>query len=263
MTTTINASLSSGLVNTADTSGILQLQTANTAAVTIDASQRVGIGTTSPSVNLEVSGSSGQNIYVTYVGGSQARLKSDSGNSGVGTTGNTPFQIITNNTNRATFDTSGNMTMNTSNGGIIFNNSSALTNSTLNDYETGTWTPSVGGTATYTNQFGKYTKIGNIVYLQFEMTISSIGTGSVNIISGIPFTSATLSGGSGTNFGGFGYYAGLATNVYWIGIRIDSGGQTVIQNETVTSSSSTSNSATGIFTNGTRVLGSITYQANF
>ena len=48
MTTTINASTSAGLVQTADTSGILQLQTAGTAAVTVDASQRVGIGTDTP-----------------------------------------------------------------------------------------------------------------------------------------------------------------------------------------------------------------------
>ena len=39
MTATINASTSSGIVSTADNSGILQLQTANTAALTIDASQ--------------------------------------------------------------------------------------------------------------------------------------------------------------------------------------------------------------------------------
>ena len=58
MTTTINASTSSGLVNTADTSGILQLQTASTAALTIDASQNVGIGTASPTQKLTVSGSS-------------------------------------------------------------------------------------------------------------------------------------------------------------------------------------------------------------
>lgn len=58
MTTTINASTSSGLVNTADTSGILQLQTASTAAVTIDASQNVGIGTSSPQGKLDVSSSS-------------------------------------------------------------------------------------------------------------------------------------------------------------------------------------------------------------
>jgi len=49
MTTTINASTSAGLVQTADTSGSLALQTAGTTAVTIDTSQNVGVGTTSPS----------------------------------------------------------------------------------------------------------------------------------------------------------------------------------------------------------------------
>ena len=49
MTTTINASTSAGLVQTADTSGSLALQTAGTTAITVDTSQNVGIGTTSPS----------------------------------------------------------------------------------------------------------------------------------------------------------------------------------------------------------------------
>jgi hypothetical protein len=40
MAVTINASTSAGLVQTADTSGVLQLQTAGTTAVTVDASQR-------------------------------------------------------------------------------------------------------------------------------------------------------------------------------------------------------------------------------
>jgi hypothetical protein len=48
MTTTINASTSSGLVQTADNSGILALQTAGTTAVTVTASQIVGVGTTNP-----------------------------------------------------------------------------------------------------------------------------------------------------------------------------------------------------------------------
>jgi hypothetical protein len=46
MATTINASASSGLITTADTSTILQLQTGGTTAVTVDASQNVGIGVT-------------------------------------------------------------------------------------------------------------------------------------------------------------------------------------------------------------------------
>jgi hypothetical protein len=46
MAVTINASTSAGLINTADTSGILQLQTANVTALTIDASQNVGLGVT-------------------------------------------------------------------------------------------------------------------------------------------------------------------------------------------------------------------------
>jgi hypothetical protein len=56
MASIINASTSSGIVQTADTSGILQLQTASTTAVTVDASQNVGIGTTTPAGNLGVAG---------------------------------------------------------------------------------------------------------------------------------------------------------------------------------------------------------------
>ena len=48
MTTTINASTSAGLVQTADTSGALALQTAGTTALTINSSQAIGVGS-SPS----------------------------------------------------------------------------------------------------------------------------------------------------------------------------------------------------------------------
>jgi len=46
MTASINASTSSGVVVTSDTSGALALQTASTTAMTIDTSQNVGIGVT-------------------------------------------------------------------------------------------------------------------------------------------------------------------------------------------------------------------------
>ena len=54
MAVTINASTSAGLVNTADTSGVLQLQTAGTTALTVDTSANVGIGTASPASKLDV-----------------------------------------------------------------------------------------------------------------------------------------------------------------------------------------------------------------
>jgi hypothetical protein len=63
MAVTINASTSAGLISTADTSGILQLQTANTTALTVDASQNVGVGTASPSEKLSVSGNASVNVY--------------------------------------------------------------------------------------------------------------------------------------------------------------------------------------------------------
>jgi hypothetical protein len=93
----------------------LSLQTnGTTTAVTVDTSQRVGIGTTSPAANLEVAGASGQNIYVTYNSGSQLRLKSDSGDSGVGTTGATPLLFLVSNGEKARIDTSGNVGIGTS-----------------------------------------------------------------------------------------------------------------------------------------------------
>lgn len=60
MASTINATpTSSGLISSADNSGVLALQTGGTTAVTVDASQNVGIGTASPSYKLSVAGSTG------------------------------------------------------------------------------------------------------------------------------------------------------------------------------------------------------------
>jgi hypothetical protein len=61
MATTINAdngavSGSAGLKYSSDSTGVLALQTNGTTAVTVDASQNVGIGTASPASKLEVAG---------------------------------------------------------------------------------------------------------------------------------------------------------------------------------------------------------------
>lgn len=67
-------------------------------------------------------------------------------------------------------------------------NASADAN-TLDDYEEGTYTPAVGGTATYSAQIGTYTKIGDVVKIRGRLNITNIGTGSTSVISGLPFSS--------------------------------------------------------------------------
>ena len=64
---------------------------------------------------------------------------------------------------------------------------------TLDDYEEGTFTPTIAGsttagTTTYLNQNGWYTKIGNQVTVNIFVNVSAVtGTGSLRI-GGLPFT---------------------------------------------------------------------------
>jgi len=67
----------------------------------------------------------------------------------------------------------------------------------LDDYEEGTWTPSIAGTTntpSYYNNTGKYTKIGNMVMIQYftQLSHSPAPTFSNNAaaiaINGLPFT---------------------------------------------------------------------------
>ena len=67
MSSIINATTTAGVTVTGDNSGSLQLATNNgTTALTIDTSQNVGIGTSSPTVKLDVTG----NLKVTNSSGS-------------------------------------------------------------------------------------------------------------------------------------------------------------------------------------------------
>lgn len=82
MASSINASTSGagGVVTTADSSGVLQLQTGGTTAVTVDASQNVGIGTSSPTYNFHVKETDGATsisslFETTVAGGSYISFK--------------------------------------------------------------------------------------------------------------------------------------------------------------------------------------------
>jgi hypothetical protein len=70
---------------------------------------------------------------------------------------------------------------------------------TLDDYEEGTWTPAVGGTATYNEQIGRYVKIGKTVYIFAILGVNVLGTGSTTVVSGLPFAVADFSSITGTS----------------------------------------------------------------
>ncbi len=79
------------------------------------------------------------------------------------------------------------------------NGSGTVTSELLDDYEEGTWTPSFVTTATdptisYNQRFGRYTKIGNTVYvyLYIKVTTASGGSGMMNI-SGLPYNNSSNS----------------------------------------------------------------------
>ena len=116
MASILNATTSSGLVTSADNSGSLQLATNNgTTAVTIDTSQNVGIGTTTPTQKLNVAGFgafSGANRGVT-LGEDNCLILGDSA-----TLNSAQMRFYTANTERMRLDTSGNLLFNSGYGSV-------------------------------------------------------------------------------------------------------------------------------------------------
>ncbi len=91
---------------------------------------------------------------------------------------------------------------------------------TLDDYEEGTWTPTIGGTGgqsgqTYTVQQGDYVKIGKLVILHFNVTLSAKGTiTSIAQIQGLPFTVENVAGFTAGQ--GLGFWTGLTSSFVYI-----------------------------------------------
>jgi hypothetical protein len=67
---------------------------------------------------------------------------------------------------------------------------------TLDDYEEGTWTPTIvgittAGTATYSTQTGRYTKMGRLVFVEFSVAWTGhTGVGTM-VVDGLPFASGS------------------------------------------------------------------------
>lgn len=106
----------------------------------------------------------------------------------------------------------GNLVIGTSGKGVDFSATPGTGTSELfDDYEIGTFTPVIegtttAGTATYVTQNGRYTKIGNRVFVSIYVNYNShTGTGNMKV-TGLPFSSVNL---SLFNAGTFGAVSGL------------------------------------------------------
>ena len=90
---------------------------------------------------------------------------------------------------------------------------------TLDDYEEGTFTPSLtadaGSGVTYVHQSGRYTKIGNVVHIAYVLGLTSKGTITGTIyLEGLPFIVENVYSGSAEPWAlGVSYVAGLSTSV--------------------------------------------------
>lgn len=255
MASIINASSSGsgGIVQTADASGVLQLQSNGTVALTVSG-QNIGIANLTPSAwgsyypaiqanpasaftfassanDVQIASNvyqnnSFQNLYATtgqaatkYIGsatnGNHTFLSSGTS----GTAGNqiTDFPQVLAFGKNITVALQGATTQ--SGTGISFPaTQSASTNAnTLDDYEEGTWTPTLTAdvnpsSVSYAAQTGRYTKIGNTVTIWVYFSINSYTGGSgASFISGLPFTcNGDVQGGMSLNWANNGFVSTVA-----------------------------------------------------
>jgi hypothetical protein len=154
----------------------------------------------------------------------------------------------------------GNATPSTSGAGITFpaTQSASSNANTLDDYEEGTWTPSLGGTATYNRQDGNYTKVGRLVNIRCNIEVNLLLTGSTYQISGLPFTTATTATGNPPASGVVGYFGSLAVSPVYISTIAVSNG-TTINVSGLTAAGNTAGAGLAVFGNSARIDFTMTY----
>ena len=198
---------------------------ATATAVTIDSANRLNIGktasvsgapielqanTSGQSVNLYGRASDGVSYLGFFANGANTQYAS------IRSSNASDLILRTNGFNRLTISSTGaatfsdNVIIGTSGKGIDFSATAGTgTSELLDDYEEGTWTSLVGGTATYGANSARYTKIGRQVMASFDLNITLIGTGSTSTITGLPFaTGDSIAEGVSVNF-----FDGLASSV--------------------------------------------------
>ena len=108
----------------------------------------------------------------------------------------------------------GDLVFSTANKGVVIGATSNTDANTLDDYEEGTWTPSLSAsssdpTVSYTsNRSGSYIKVGDVVHVMGRVNTTSVSGGSGNaLISGLPFAT-----GAERNAGAVGYISQVSNS---------------------------------------------------
>tara|TARA_B100002019_G_scaffold287076_1_gene298523 strand:+ start:495 stop:1463 length:969 start_codon:yes stop_codon:yes gene_type:complete len=195
----------------------LTFGTNSTERLRIDSSGNVGIGTSSPVSIFDVTvGASGQRRFVVNYDDSIITIKGSNAASNPET-----FRVIGDNI-RFNTGTSGSGTerMRLTNNGLTFNGDTAASNA-LDDYEEGTFTPTLtgaSGSPTHNAQTGHYTKIGRLVHCRIHMSISAKSTLSGALkISSLPFSVSNVDANTSLDFSGvLSYFNNLASTAYFI-----------------------------------------------
>lgn len=138
----------------------------------------------------------------------------------------------------------------------------------LDDYEEGTWTPGIAfsgsTTVTYTSQTGSYTKIGRLIYAQFQVIVSSISTSAgLARLTGLPFAAKSEASGGGY----LSDFTGMAHGFTHLGLNVNATtdgsttGVATFRGATTTTSVSMSNRSELDFASGCSVAGFLSYHA--
>ena len=192
------------------TANSVTIKTNDTDAITIDSSQNVGVGTTSPSVTFDAEAdgatvahfnratSDGDIIELQKDGTAVGSIYNGGSNLGINSSGGLLLvdDIITPTSGADNTKDLGRSSARWKDayiGGSVYLGGTGSANA-LDDYEEGTWTPIFKGdggdpTCTYDIQSGKYIKIGQQVTAWFILgtDASSGGSGTLRV-GGIPFT---------------------------------------------------------------------------
>ena len=96
---------------------------------------------------------------------------------------------------------------------IAFGGSANTSQHSLDDYEEGTWSPNVGGNASYDIQWGYYVKVGSLVHCWGGLRTQTLGTGNARVINNLPFTAVASPGSTQTGGGSVVWHDNAPNNI--------------------------------------------------